>query len=154
MGFRSSAFPPAPATTSRSTLALTAHDLIGSLDAFTDGVERRIDMAEVNGRVFLNNVSLGLYGDAVRQPTYRDARARTLLETAAHVLGPSAAAVDLQLVDDRGRAHRNPPPSCSCRTTPTRSSRHVPPGAPVRHSTPVELGILVLHAPGAGRPPG
>jgi len=34
--------------------------------------------------------------------------ARTLLETAAHVLGPSAAAVDLQLVDDRGCVHRDP----------------------------------------------
>ena len=58
-------------------------DLVGSLDAFTDGVERRIDVAEVNGRLFLNNVSLGIYGDAVRQPAYRDAKARTLLETAA-----------------------------------------------------------------------
>ena len=83
-------------------------DLVGSLDAFTDGVERRIDVAEVNGRLFLNNVSLGIYGDAVRQPTYRDAKARTLLETAAQVLGPSAAASELQLMDDRGRLHRNP----------------------------------------------
>ena len=66
-------------------------DLVGSLDAFTDGVERRIDVAEVNGRLFLNNVSLGIYGDAVRQPAYRDAKARTLAETAAQVLGPSAA---------------------------------------------------------------
>ncbi len=89
-------------------LGVERRDLLGSLDAFTDGVERRIDAAEVNGRLFLNNVSLGIYGDAVRQPTYRDAKARTLLETAAEVLGPSAAAVDLQLVDDRGRLHRNP----------------------------------------------
>jgi diacylglycerol kinase family enzyme len=40
----------------------------GAIDAFTGGVERRIDMAEVNGRLFLNNVSLGIYGDAIRQP--------------------------------------------------------------------------------------
>src|SRR5271169_4829921 len=33
------------------------HDVIGGLDAFTDGVERQIDMAEVNGRAFLNNAS-------------------------------------------------------------------------------------------------
>ena len=65
-------------------------------------------MAEVNGRLFLNNVSLGIYGDAVRQPTYRDAKARTLLETAAEVLGPSAAAADLQLADDRGRCASQP----------------------------------------------
>ena len=46
------------------------HDVTGALDAFTGGVERRIDAAEVNGRLFLNNVSLGVYGDAVRsRPT-------------------------------------------------------------------------------------
>jgi len=89
-------------------LGLDRRDLIGSLDAFTDGVERRIDVADVNGQLFLNNVSLGIYGDAVQQPTYRNAKARTLLETAAHVLGSGAAAVDLQLVDDRGQSHRNP----------------------------------------------
>jgi diacylglycerol kinase family enzyme len=83
-------------------------DLIGSLDAFTDGVERRIDIAEVNGRLFLNNVSVGVYGDAVHRPGYRDAKARTLLATAAQVLGPSAAASGLRLVDDRGLVHSDP----------------------------------------------
>jgi diacylglycerol kinase family enzyme len=62
-------------------------DLVGALDAFTDGVERSIDVGEVNGRVFLNNVSLGIYGDAVRQPAYRDAKVRTQVETAAEVPG-------------------------------------------------------------------
>jgi diacylglycerol kinase family enzyme len=83
-------------------------DLVGSLEAFTDGVERRIDVAEVNGRLFLNNVSLGIYGDAVRQPAYRDAKARTLAQTAAQVLGPSSPGAGLELVDDRGRRHRDP----------------------------------------------
>jgi hypothetical protein len=63
-------------------------------------------VAEVNGRLFLNNVSLGIYGDAVRQPKYRDAKARTLAQTAAQVLGPSAPAAGLEVVDDRGRPHR------------------------------------------------
>ena len=31
---------------------------MGALDAFVDGGERRVDLAEVNGRVFVNNVSL------------------------------------------------------------------------------------------------
>ncbi len=83
------------------------HDVIGALDAFTDGVERQIDMAEVNGRAFLNNASLGIYGDAVRSPAYRDAKVRTLLETAAEVMGPSAEAPALRLVDDLGREHRD-----------------------------------------------
>jgi diacylglycerol kinase family enzyme len=82
-------------------------DVTGALDAFTDGVERQIDMAEVNGRTFLNNVSLGIYGDAVRSPAYRDAKVRTLLETAAEVMGPSVQAPALRLVDDRGREHRD-----------------------------------------------
>ncbi len=89
-------------------LGLDRRDLAGSLDAFDDGVERRVDVAEVNGRLYLNNVSLGIYGDAVRQPGYRDAKARTLLRTAARVLGPSGAANDVEVVDDRGRAHRSP----------------------------------------------
>ncbi len=71
-------------------LGIDRQDLIGALDAFTDGIERWIDLAEVNGRVYVNNVSLGIYGDAVRRPTYRDAKVRTLLLTAEEVLGPSA----------------------------------------------------------------
>jgi diacylglycerol kinase family enzyme len=53
-------------------------DLIGALAAFTEGVERQVDMAEVNGRVFLNNVSLGIYGDAVRSPAYAAPRCELL----------------------------------------------------------------------------
>jgi len=70
------------------TPAMNPHDLARALDAFTGGVERQIDTAEVNGRLFLNNVSLGIYGEAVRSPAYRDAKARTLLEIAAEVMGP------------------------------------------------------------------
>jgi len=83
------------------------HDVTGALDAFTDGVERQIDMAEVNGRAFLNNVSLGIYGDAVRSPAYRDAKVRALLETAAEVMGPSGETPALRLVDDLGREQRD-----------------------------------------------
>jgi diacylglycerol kinase family enzyme len=84
------------------------HDVPGALEAFTsNGVGRRIDMADVNGRLFLNNVSLGIYGDAVAQPGYREAKARTLLETAHEVLGPSKQAPELRLTDDAGHEHRH-----------------------------------------------
>ena len=87
-------------------LGIHRHDLTDALDALIDGVERRIDVAEVNGRTFLNNVSLGIYGDAVRRTQYRGAKVRTLLETADEVLGPSAEVPELRLVDDlRPRAH-------------------------------------------------
>ena len=127
-------------------------DLVGSLDAFTDGVERRIDVAEVNGRLFLNNVSLGIYGDAVRQPTYRDAKARTLLETAAHVLGPSAAAVDLELVDNQGRPHLNPAVVLVSNNPYSLEPPHALGTRPTLESG--QLGILVLDPPGRGQSPG
>jgi len=84
------------------------HDLVGALTAFTHALERRIDIAEVNGRVFLNNVSLGIYADAVQRPDYRGAKLRTLMETAREVLGPQAAASGMHVTDDMGRDHRDP----------------------------------------------
>jgi diacylglycerol kinase family enzyme len=86
-------------------LGVDRHDVVGALDAFIDGVERRIDVAEVNGRVFLNNVSIGIYGEAVRQSAYRDAKVRTLVETAHRVLGPSGQTPEVRLVDEGGREH-------------------------------------------------
>jgi diacylglycerol kinase family enzyme len=89
-------------------LGVDRHDLVGALEAFTDGVERRIDVGQVNGRLFLNNVSLGIYGDAVQRSEYRDAKMRTLAETVRAVLGPSRAAPAMRIVDDRGRVHAHP----------------------------------------------
>jgi diacylglycerol kinase family enzyme/membrane-associated phospholipid phosphatase len=62
-------------------LGVDRADVVGALDAFVDGAERIVDLAEVNGRVFVNNVSLGIYGEAVQQPRYRNAKLRTLLDT-------------------------------------------------------------------------
>ena len=58
-------------------LGLDRNDVVGALDAFGDGVERRIDLASVNGRTFVNNASLGLYAEIVQSPEYRDAKLRT-----------------------------------------------------------------------------
>ena len=124
-------------------------DLLGSLDAFTDGVERRIDVAEVNGRLFLNNVSLGIYGDAVRQPAYRDAKARTLIETAAHVLGPSAAADGLQVADSDGRRHLDPAVVLVSNNAYSLEPPHAVGTRPSLEGG--RLGIIVLDTPTAGR---
>ena len=86
-------------------LGVDRHDVPGALYAFTDGVERRIDVGEVNGRIFLNNVSLGIYGEAVQQAGYRDAKVRTSAETARRVLGPGVRTPGLRLVDDAGGVH-------------------------------------------------
>jgi diacylglycerol kinase family enzyme len=56
-------------------LGLDRDDPIGALDAFTSGRGRRIDVGHVNGHVFLNNVSLGLYAQLVhRRETHRRRR--------------------------------------------------------------------------------
>lgn len=68
-------------------LGVDRDDVVGGLDALVDGRERRVDLAEVNGRVFVNNVSLGLYAGAVQQEGYRDAKLRTLLAVAPAGLG-------------------------------------------------------------------
>jgi diacylglycerol kinase family enzyme len=133
-------------------LGVDRRDLIGALDAFTDGFERRIDVAEVNARLFLNNVSLGIYGDAVRQPTYRDAKARTLLETAAQVLGPSAAAVGLKLVDNQGRSHLNPAVVLVSNNPYAFDPPRQPGTRPALDSG--QLGVLVLDPPRRGQSPG
>jgi diacylglycerol kinase family enzyme len=124
-------------------------DLVGSLDALTDGVERRIDVADVNGRLFLNNVSLGIYGDAVRQSTYRDAKARTLAQTAAKVLGPSAPAAGLELADDRGRSHRDPAVVLVSNNPYSFDPPRAPGTRPALDSG--QLGIVVLDRPAPGQ---
>jgi diacylglycerol kinase family enzyme len=127
-------------------LGIDRQDLVGALDAFGDhGVERSIDVAEVKGRVFLNNVSLGIYGDAVQRSSYRDAKVRTLLETTAEVLGPSRAAPELRLVDDLGHEHRHPA-VVLVSNNPYALDRPVAPGTRPRLDGG-KLGIVVLDQP-------
>jgi len=76
-------------------LGVDRDDVVGALDAFVNGGERRVDLAEVNGRLFVNNVSLGLYADAVQRPGYREAKLHTLLDTVPDSLGPDAKASGL-----------------------------------------------------------
>ena len=86
-------------------LGLDRNDLIGALEAFGAAVERRIDLGEVNGRVFVNNVSLGLYASIVRSPEYRDAKIDTTLSMLPSVLGPGSAPFDLSFVGPDGTRH-------------------------------------------------
>ncbi len=88
-------------------LGVDRDDVVGALDAFVEGGERRVDLAEVNGRVFVNNVSLGLYAEAVQRPGYREAKLRTLLETVPEVLGPDGGGLDLRWTGPGGHEHRH-----------------------------------------------
>jgi diacylglycerol kinase family enzyme len=52
-----------------------AHPL-RALDAFFTGHERRVDVGRINGRLFINNVSLGVYAQMLGDPGYRQDKLR------------------------------------------------------------------------------
>jgi diacylglycerol kinase family enzyme len=83
-------------------LGLDRNDVVGALDAFSDGVDAAIDLASVNGRVFVNNASLGLYAKVVQSPEYRDAKVRTISSMLPDLLGRDAAPPDLRFTGPDG----------------------------------------------------
>jgi diacylglycerol kinase family enzyme len=86
-------------------LGVDRDDVVGALDAFVDGRERRVDLAEVNGQVFVNNVSLGIYAEAVQHEGYREAKLRTIFDSFPDALGPDGEPPDLRWVGPDGREH-------------------------------------------------
>ncbi len=136
-------------------LGLDPADPTAALDALSDGVEDRIDVGEVNGRVFLNNVSLGIYAEAVRRSEYRDAKVRTLAETARAVAGRGggASAAAVELLDDLGTKHLAPAMLL------VSNNPYAVSGPLARGARPTlsggRLGIIVIDGPAPGRrPPG
>ena len=77
-------------------LGLDRDDVVGALDAFASAVERRIDLATVGDRVFVNNVSLGVYAKIVQSEEYRDAKRQTTAKLLPDLLGPDADPFDLR----------------------------------------------------------
>lgn len=84
-------------------LGVDRNDPVGALDAFGPARETSIDLASVNGRIFVNNVSLGLYAQIVAADEYRDAKVRTTAEMLEALLGPDAPAFDLHVDGPQGR---------------------------------------------------
>ena len=133
-------------------LGVDRDDVVGALDALVDGRERVVDLAEVNGRVFVNNVSLGLYAEAVQHEGYREAKIRTLLDTVPDVARPGRDAARPRWTGPDGAAPPAPPSSCP--TTATASGRAIGSGTRPRIDDGL-LGITVVGAPpgAAGAPP-
>ena len=83
-------------------LGLDREDPRKSLDAFRDGIERRIDYATVGDRLFVNNVSLGIYATIVQQPGYRVAKSETTKALLPEMLGRTQEPFDLQFTEPDG----------------------------------------------------
>jgi diacylglycerol kinase family enzyme len=90
-------------------LGLDRDDVVGALDAYTDGHERRIDLARVNDRVFVNNASLGVYAKVVQSPAYRDAKLQTWARMLPDLLGPEAPPIDLEFSAPDGSSYDDAP---------------------------------------------
>lgn len=86
-------------------LGLDRRDVVAALDAFGSAREQVIDLADVGGRVFVNNVSLGLYAAVIRSPEYRDAKVETTLAALPELLGPGSRPVELTWTDPDGERH-------------------------------------------------
>jgi diacylglycerol kinase family enzyme len=83
-------------------LGLDREDPRASMYAFRDAVERRVDFATVNGRFFVNNVSLGVYATIVQQEGYRDEKAGTTRALLPELLGRHQEPFDLQFTSPDG----------------------------------------------------
>ena len=77
-------------------LGLDRSDPRPALAAFIDGEERLVDYGLVNGRVFVNNVALGVYAAIVDQEGYRDAKISTTLELLPSLIEREGPWYDLQ----------------------------------------------------------
>jgi diacylglycerol kinase family enzyme len=84
-------------------LGLDRRDVAAALDAFGDAVERRVDLACVGGRVFVNNASLGAYANIVQSPEYRDAKLATVASMLPELVGPVATSPDLRYTGPDGQ---------------------------------------------------
>src|SRR3954447_22171644 len=85
-------------------LGLDRDDVVGALDAYGPAVERRIDLALLGDRVFVNNASLGVYATVVQSDAYRNAKLATTTQLLPDLLGPDAQPFDLRFTDPDGVA--------------------------------------------------
>ncbi|HET7052249.1 MAG TPA: diacylglycerol kinase family protein [Solirubrobacteraceae bacterium] len=130
-------------------LGVDREDVVGALDAFTTGGERLVDLAEVNGRVFVNNVSLGVYAQAVQQSGYRDAKLRTLLDTIPETARTDAEAPSLRWRDPDGFSH-DTGMALLVSNNPYRLGTAIGSGTRPRLDT-AQLGVAVLGPKGPGQ---
>jgi diacylglycerol kinase family enzyme len=87
-------------------LGLDRNDPIGALDAFVDRKERVIDVARANDRLFLNNVSLGIYALLVHRREHHRRRSDAFARLRAFAIllqnrEPVGITIDGQLIEAR-----------------------------------------------------
>ena len=88
-------------------LGVDREDVVGALDAFRWGTDRRVDLAQVNDRTFVNNVSLGVYAEIVQSQQYRGAKLATARAMLPDLLGPDAEPLPIHVFGPDGREYEH-----------------------------------------------
>ncbi len=128
-------------------LGLDREDPVAALEAFGPAVQRRVDLGWVGERPFVNNVSIGLYGEAVAEEDYRDQPLSSALSAAADLLGPDGSPLDLSFVDCDGEHHE-----AAIVLHVSNNAHELGPGAAPTSRLRLDEGVLgvVAVVPGAG----
>ena len=90
-------------------LGLDRDDPLAALSVLQDGDEVLIDYATAGDRPFLNNVSFGLYAQAVHTEGYRDNKKATLAKTLEDGVADVENVASLRYVTPDGRSHERAP---------------------------------------------
>jgi diacylglycerol kinase family enzyme len=90
-------------------LGLDRDDPLAALDAVRDGDEIRIDYGVVGTRVFLNNVSFGVYAQAVHREGYRAEKEATISAVLSEVAGNPEAQAAIRYATPDGVRHERAP---------------------------------------------
>jgi diacylglycerol kinase family enzyme len=83
-------------------LGLDRADPTAAVEAFVAGPERRVDVASVGDRLFLNNASVGIYAALVHEPSYRDDQLGALSGVLESMLERDALPVRVSFRDGAG----------------------------------------------------
>ncbi len=90
-------------------LGLDRNDPLAALRALKNGEELLIDYAVVGDRAFLNNVSFGVYAQAVHQDEYRAQKASTLAEIVSEAAMKVESQAAIRYVTPDGERHQRAP---------------------------------------------
>ena len=90
-------------------LGLDRDDPLSALAALDGGDEIGIDYATANGRTFLNNISFGVYAQAVHRDEYRGSKLATLEETVTKAATDRDSQARMRYVTPDGRTHERAP---------------------------------------------
>ena len=90
-------------------LGLDRDNPLSALDALRDGDEIRIDYAVADTRVFLNNVSFGVYAQAVHRDGYRENKEETMAAVLSEVASDVEAQAGIRYATPNGERQERAP---------------------------------------------